>query len=295
MAAPRTSYARSHFTTGDDLCILREVLGTNPFQDARLWPQVAKNLAEATGKTFSLRSIRNRCELLMAQFLHKDTANLKKSGTEEQYAEKEQLLTEILALAKEFGYVIRGTTLKKVVARMQPDVPPGTPTDRRAANFERLAAAQTRDTAAAAHCTQVAEEDGMEDFQPTEASQILNSIYSGNYVDVTPPSTPSVVIYTNPSSPQGDATSPLPQDSEPQPPAVSLPNGTESPGPQSNPDTRCLTQGGTRIAVPPLNAHPSNHMHARSSTQQRKRGHLYDVIQNNLMLQQTVIWSRVHN
>nr|XP_050040809.1 uncharacterized protein LOC126537765 [Dermacentor andersoni] len=150
MTALRTLHPCSQFTADDDLCILREVLGTNPFQDVRLWPQVAKNVVEATSKTFSLRSIRNHCELLMAQFLHKDTANLKKSGTEEQYAEKEQLLTEILALAKEFGYVIRGVTLRNVVAQMQPDIKPATPTDRRAANFERLVAAQTWDTAAAA-------------------------------------------------------------------------------------------------------------------------------------------------
>ncbi|KAH7940640.1 hypothetical protein HPB49_002739 [Dermacentor silvarum] len=60
----------------DDLvtCGLRTV----EEMDVRLWPKVAKNLAEGTKKTFSLWSTRNHCELLMAQFVHKDTANLKK-------------------------------------------------------------------------------------------------------------------------------------------------------------------------------------------------------------------------
>lgn len=35
----------------------------------------------------------------------------------------------------------------------------------------------------------------MKDFQPTEASELLNNIYSDNYVDVTSPSAPKCNVY----------------------------------------------------------------------------------------------------
>ncbi|KAL3218610.1 hypothetical protein MRX96_050655 [Rhipicephalus microplus] len=43
----------------------------------------------------------------MAQFLANDRASLRKSGTEEEYEEKERLLQEISSLARDFGHKIK--------------------------------------------------------------------------------------------------------------------------------------------------------------------------------------------
>ncbi|KAL3203819.1 hypothetical protein MRX96_053160 [Rhipicephalus microplus] len=58
----------------------------------------------ALGKVFSVRALRERLDLLMAQFLANDRASLRKSGTEEEYDEKERLLQEVCRLARDFGY-----------------------------------------------------------------------------------------------------------------------------------------------------------------------------------------------
>ncbi|KAL3215698.1 hypothetical protein MRX96_051320 [Rhipicephalus microplus] len=58
----------------------------------------------ALGEVFSVRALRERLDLLVAQFLANDRASLRTSGTEEEYDEKERLLQEICSLARDFGY-----------------------------------------------------------------------------------------------------------------------------------------------------------------------------------------------
>ncbi|KAL3187340.1 hypothetical protein MRX96_004587 [Rhipicephalus microplus] len=79
----------------------------NELLDADITPDeggIVKNMNLALGKVFSVRALRERLDLLMAQFLANDRASLRKSGTEEEYDEKERLLQEICSLARDFGY-----------------------------------------------------------------------------------------------------------------------------------------------------------------------------------------------
>ncbi|KAH7963648.1 hypothetical protein HPB52_022316 [Rhipicephalus sanguineus] len=84
----------------------------------------------ALGKVFSARALRERLDLLLAQFIANDRASLRKSGTEEEYEEKERLLQEICSLAKDFGCKVKSRKAQSSAG-------------------QRVSAAVTRDTAAA--------------------------------------------------------------------------------------------------------------------------------------------------
>ncbi|KAH8033062.1 hypothetical protein HPB51_006024 [Rhipicephalus microplus] len=73
----------------------------------------AENLSLALARAISSRVIRERCDLLLAQFVWEDRANLRKSGTEEQYGEKEHL-QDILGVARGHGYRIRPGAARRV-------------------------------------------------------------------------------------------------------------------------------------------------------------------------------------
>ncbi|KAG0409717.1 hypothetical protein HPB47_013168 [Ixodes persulcatus] len=95
---------RLRFTVDEDLCLHREVRAVNPFASPEGWTLVYTNLLVALTRVFTIRAIRDRVDLLLGYFRQQDAANLRKSGTEEQYAEKDQLLQEISDLAREFGH-----------------------------------------------------------------------------------------------------------------------------------------------------------------------------------------------
>lgn len=60
--------ARVRFSIDDDIYVLSEVYATNPFQDSRRWTSIAERVSEAIGRNFSTRAIRDRVDLLLAQF-----------------------------------------------------------------------------------------------------------------------------------------------------------------------------------------------------------------------------------
>ncbi|CAN7940555.1 unnamed protein product [Ixodes pacificus] len=95
---------RLRFTVDEDLCLLREVRAVNPFASPERWTLVYTDLLVALTRVFTIRAIRDRVDLQLGYFRQQDTANLRKSGTEEQYEEKDRLLQEISDLAREFGY-----------------------------------------------------------------------------------------------------------------------------------------------------------------------------------------------
>ncbi|CAN7991020.1 unnamed protein product, partial [Ixodes pacificus] len=101
-AAAAAASSRLRFSAQDDISLLQEVHALNPFEDPSRWAQIANNLLSATGKSFNARAVRDRLDLLIAQFAAEDRANLRRSGTEEQYSEKEHLLQEIADLTREF-------------------------------------------------------------------------------------------------------------------------------------------------------------------------------------------------
>ncbi|KAH9383180.1 uncharacterized protein LOC144144873 [Haemaphysalis longicornis] len=86
---------RKWFCIDADLCLLREVATLNPFENPDAWGDVLKNVTRAVQRELTIRSVKERVDLLVGYFRHEDRANLRRSGTEEQYGEREQLLQEI--------------------------------------------------------------------------------------------------------------------------------------------------------------------------------------------------------
>ncbi|KAH6927945.1 hypothetical protein HPB50_009998 [Hyalomma asiaticum] len=104
---------RRHFRIHEDLCLLREVAAANPFENPQMWEEVLRNVVAAIERDVTLRAVKERVELLLNYFRREDTANLRKSGTEEQYGELQQLLQEVSDLAREFNYEPRTRPKKK--------------------------------------------------------------------------------------------------------------------------------------------------------------------------------------
>ncbi|XP_032681627.1 uncharacterized protein LOC116849023 [Odontomachus brunneus] len=93
---------RLRFTILDDLILLREVSGQNPYEESDRWKIVAERVVKATQKNFSLRCVKEHVDHLLKIWAKEGRTHLRKSGTEEQYNEKEQLLQQVQDLQKEF-------------------------------------------------------------------------------------------------------------------------------------------------------------------------------------------------
>lgn len=78
MADPKGQATRARFTVEDDINLLKEICAENPFKDSKAWLVIAKNIEVGTKRIFTVRAIRDRCDLLLAQFVHEDRTNLKK-------------------------------------------------------------------------------------------------------------------------------------------------------------------------------------------------------------------------
>ncbi|CAH1381906.1 unnamed protein product [Tenebrio molitor] len=83
--------------------LLREVLAANPFENANEWNNIKKKLIKETTKKISRRAVREHTEHLLKLFKKSAQICESKSGTEEQYAEKEQLLQQVTDLQREFA------------------------------------------------------------------------------------------------------------------------------------------------------------------------------------------------
>ncbi|KAK4880049.1 hypothetical protein RN001_008195 [Aquatica leii] len=97
-----TKIARLRFNVNDDITLLQQVIAVNPFENERRWDEVLHSVIKSSGKEFSIRSIREHIEHLLKLFVKEDRANLRKSGTEEEYLEKERLLQEVHDLQRDF-------------------------------------------------------------------------------------------------------------------------------------------------------------------------------------------------
>ncbi|KAL1424215.1 hypothetical protein MTO96_020426 [Rhipicephalus appendiculatus] len=81
----------------------------------------------------------------MTQFAEKDSKSLRRSGTEDEYEEQDQLLQELLDLAKEYNYKYR--RIRKISDKHS--------SDGGAARLTKSAAGHSRDAAAAAYAATV--------------------------------------------------------------------------------------------------------------------------------------------
>ncbi|XP_071557966.1 uncharacterized protein [Temnothorax nylanderi] len=111
---------RLRFTILDDLILLREVSEQNPYEESDRWKAVAERVVSATQKNFSLRCVKEHVDHLLKIWAREGRAHLRKSGTEEQYNEKEGLLQQVQDLQKEFRRSGKGSNAQK--SRIQRDV-----------------------------------------------------------------------------------------------------------------------------------------------------------------------------
>lgn len=120
-------FKRVRFTYNDDLAFLREFVGQNPIMNPQAWEIVQQHLFISTGKTFSIRTLKQHLVLLIENWLEKEKVDkvrldfsinfyivfrsvgtyvvlFFRSGIEEPYSEKDILLQEASSLCKEFNF-----------------------------------------------------------------------------------------------------------------------------------------------------------------------------------------------
>lgn len=90
------------FNAARDILLLREVVGQRPFaaehgQGARIWDQISSTL-NSIGMDVTSTTVRGRCAHLKQAFRKEQLAQLRRSGTEEEYDEREQLLQDYIEL-----------------------------------------------------------------------------------------------------------------------------------------------------------------------------------------------------
>lgn len=90
------------FTVQEDIWLLREIVSVNPYEESARWIAICDTLNRVSGQAFTSRGCRERTERLLTLFKQRDMANLRKSGTDEQYSEKKALLKEVAELVRHF-------------------------------------------------------------------------------------------------------------------------------------------------------------------------------------------------
>ncbi|KAF6213784.1 hypothetical protein GE061_011506 [Apolygus lucorum] len=104
--------SKMKFYVSDDLQLLKLVLAENPFLHEEKWEHILKCMCDRILKPFTLRNIKDRVHFMMKEFKKSDRVILRKSGTEEEYREKDHLLEEVSQLQQEFGKQGRGKMMK---------------------------------------------------------------------------------------------------------------------------------------------------------------------------------------
>ncbi|XP_064180380.1 uncharacterized protein si:dkey-45d16.4 isoform X1 [Anguilla rostrata] len=109
---PRKRQVR--FSARHDILLLREVIAQNPFsskEPGRIWARVGEIITAALqDESFEVdaRRCRERTMLLLDYYKKQDFASLRRFGTERLYAQKEDLLHEVLELEAEKGLMGSG-------------------------------------------------------------------------------------------------------------------------------------------------------------------------------------------
>ncbi|KAH7957896.1 hypothetical protein HPB51_028118 [Rhipicephalus microplus] len=95
---------RRCFSAHDYPCLLREVAAAKPFGDDIKWVHVLAAVHRAVGRELTLRGIKDRVDILLGYWKLQHSKNLKKSGTEEQYSEKEEILQDLWDFCESVKY-----------------------------------------------------------------------------------------------------------------------------------------------------------------------------------------------
>ncbi|KAL3188984.1 hypothetical protein MRX96_003131 [Rhipicephalus microplus] len=133
----------------------------------------------AINRELTIRGIKERVDLLIGYFRQQDTVNLRKSGTEEQYGERKQLLQDISDLMREVDYAPRTVPRKAngMGLSKKNGVGPRQPTQQLASSKARRAQALLiRDAAMASLPAVRASDDGQKNDEAT-ATNMLLAIY----------------------------------------------------------------------------------------------------------------------
>ncbi|KAL3197047.1 hypothetical protein MRX96_014895 [Rhipicephalus microplus] len=77
---------RKRFTLSDDIALVKEVLYVNPFLDPARWLKIADRLSEVLGRCFSIRSVRERLNLILLRFSRDQKKKIKREWTTTQNA-----------------------------------------------------------------------------------------------------------------------------------------------------------------------------------------------------------------
>ncbi|CAG5947693.1 unnamed protein product, partial [Menidia menidia] len=113
---PRKRQVR--FSARHDIILLREVIAQNPFaskEPGRIWARVGEIITAALQEeSFEVdaRRCRERTMLLLDYYKKQDFPSLRRFGTERLYAQKEDLLLEVLELEAEKGLLNSGEGAK---------------------------------------------------------------------------------------------------------------------------------------------------------------------------------------
>ncbi|XP_072319179.1 uncharacterized protein [Eucyclogobius newberryi] len=106
------------FSARHDILLLREVIAQNPFsskESGKIWGRVGEIITSALqDESFEVdsRRCRERTMLLLDYYKKQDFNSLRRFGTERLYAQKEDLLHEVLELEAERGAVLSGDNTK---------------------------------------------------------------------------------------------------------------------------------------------------------------------------------------
>ncbi|XP_020794133.2 trichohyalin [Boleophthalmus pectinirostris] len=106
------------FSARHDILLLREVIAQNPFaskESGKIWARVGEIITAALqDESFEVdaRRCRERTMLLLDYYKKQDFTSLRRFGSERLYAQKEDLLHEVLELEAERGAVISGDSIK---------------------------------------------------------------------------------------------------------------------------------------------------------------------------------------
>ncbi|KAL3255457.1 hypothetical protein MRX96_017366 [Rhipicephalus microplus] len=109
---------RKRFTLSDGIALVKKVLYVNPFLDPARWMKITDRLSEVLGRCFTIRSVRERLNLIFLRFCEIRRRKLRgNSGTEEEQSELEDLLQQAADIARECGYTPPPSTARQLAER----------------------------------------------------------------------------------------------------------------------------------------------------------------------------------
>ncbi|KAM3623327.1 uncharacterized protein V6R79_009863 [Siganus canaliculatus] len=120
LAGPSTTARKRQvrFSARHDIILLQEVVAQNPFaskEPGRIWGRVGEIITSTLqDENFEVdaRRCRERTMLLLDYYKKQDFPSLRRFGTEKLYAQKEDLLHEVLELEAEKGLLTSGENIK---------------------------------------------------------------------------------------------------------------------------------------------------------------------------------------